>query len=100
MTKAGNGATQRILCRVEVEGWIHGDWSEWFYGMTLTSLSNGNTLVAGYIADQAALHGLINKVFALGLSLVAVDREVAKPREDSGSHSGKRRMVEQWQARW
>jgi hypothetical protein len=38
------------------------------------TLENGETLLAGPVADQAALHGLLKKVRDLGLVLVSVNR--------------------------
>ncbi len=74
-----DGGTNRMaFCQVEVVGHLPGDWSEWFDGMAMTDLPDGHTLLAGLVCDQAALHGLIDKVFALGLSLVSVNHCVAK----------------------
>ena len=42
--------------------------------MTLTLEDNGDTLIAGLVADQAALHGLLRKVRDLGMPLLAVTR--------------------------
>jgi hypothetical protein len=55
------------------------DWSDWFAGFALTPLANGETLMAGPVTDQAALHGLLNKVRDIGLPLLSVNRvEIAK----------------------
>ncbi len=74
----GDKADRMALCRLEVIGHLQGDWSEWFEGMTVTDLPEGNTSLAGLIADQAALRGLIDKVFSLGLSLVSVSCGIAR----------------------
>ena len=42
---------------------------QWFDGLTITLEENGNTLLSGPVADQAALHGLLKKVRDLGLTL-------------------------------
>jgi hypothetical protein len=44
----------------------------WFDGLTLTRESEGTTLIAGPVVDQAALHGLLQKVRDTGLPLVSV----------------------------
>ena len=41
-------------------------------GMTITQTANGETLIAGLVADQAALYGLLRKVRDLGLPLLAL----------------------------
>jgi len=48
--------------------------SEWFDGLTITTLPSDESLLSGSIIDQAALHGLLNKVRDLGLTLIAVTR--------------------------
>jgi hypothetical protein len=49
-------------------------WSEWFEGFQIHQLENGNTILAGAIADQAALHGLLGKIRDLNLTLLSVTR--------------------------
>ena len=48
------------------------DWSAWFDQLTITHDADGCTTIAGMLADQAALYGLIGKARNLGLTLVAV----------------------------
>lgn len=59
---------------IRVEGHLDDGWSEWFDGLSVTSQANGETLIAGSIADQAVLQGLLTKVFNLRLPLVSVRR--------------------------
>lgn len=57
---------------IRVKGHLDQAWSDWFEGVTITHLDCGDTLLFGFVADQAALHGLIIKVRDLGLPLIAV----------------------------
>jgi len=57
---------------IRVRGLLDNHWSGWFEGLTLTSLRNGETLIAGPIQDQAALHGILAKIRDLGLHLLSV----------------------------
>lgn len=57
---------------IRVAGHLASRWAEWFDGLTITLEANGETLLAGQVADQAALHGLLKKVRDLGLPLVSV----------------------------
>ncbi len=67
--------------RIEITGYLPSDWTEWFDGMAIAeNMSNRHTMLVGPIEDQAALNGLINKVYALGLSLVAVNPQIVTPR--------------------
>ncbi|RIK40259.1 MAG: hypothetical protein DCC55_15640 [Chloroflexi bacterium] len=60
--------------RLVVGGQLGQDWAEWFEPLTIHHPENQVTLLEGELADQAALHGVLNKVFALGLTLIAVNR--------------------------
>ena len=59
---------------IRVEGALDPRWSAWFEGWQVTTDARGHTTLAGRVADQAALHGLLTKVRDLGLTLVAVRR--------------------------
>jgi hypothetical protein len=49
-------------------------WSAWFEGLQVGSDQPGQTTIAGPVADQAALHGLLAKMRNLGLPLLSVRR--------------------------
>ncbi len=55
-----------------VKGHLDRRWSEWFDGLKITNLENGEAMLSGEIVDQAALHGVLAKIRDLGLPLVAV----------------------------
>jgi hypothetical protein len=57
---------------IRVRGLLDSHWDAWFEGLTLTRLGNGETLIAGPIQDQAALHGILAKIRDLGLQLLSV----------------------------
>jgi hypothetical protein len=57
---------------IRVKGHLDGCWSEWFDGLQITNLENGVAMLSGEIADQAALHGVLNKVRNLNLPLISV----------------------------
>ncbi len=59
---------------IRVEGHLDTRWAAWFDGLTLTRDTNGTTVIHGPVADQAALHGLLQKVRDLGLPLILVNR--------------------------
>jgi hypothetical protein len=59
---------------IRLEGLLAARWTAWFDGMTLTPCVDGTTVLAGPVADQAALHGVLGKLRDLGLPLVSVTR--------------------------
>jgi hypothetical protein len=60
---------------IRLKGHLDQRWAGWFAGLTITLEENGETLLSGPVADQAALHGLLKKVRDLGLPLLAVNRK-------------------------
>ena len=62
------------IYRIRVRGILDEKWSDWFDGFTIKPQVDDETLLAGPVADQAALHGLLNKIRDLGLPLLSVER--------------------------
>ncbi len=58
---------------IRVKGHLGTRWAGWFDGLTITSGSDGTTIIHGPVADQAALHGLLQKIRDLGLPLISVN---------------------------
>jgi len=59
--------------RIKVKGRLGGHWDDWFEEMTI-SYEKGVTTISGKVVDQAALHGILNRVRDLGLQLISVKR--------------------------
>jgi len=57
---------------IRLRGHLDARWAAWFDGLSLTQHSDGTTVIHGSVADQAALHGLLQKVRDIGLPLVSV----------------------------
>ena len=57
---------------IKIQGELDEAWADWFHGMTLTSRGNMTTL-RGTIIDQAALRGILSKIWDLNLTLIAVN---------------------------
>jgi len=57
---------------IRVKGHLASRWAAWFDGLSLTNESDGTTLIHCLVVDQAALHGLIQKVRDVGLPLISV----------------------------
>lgn len=65
--------------QIRLKGHLDDRWADWFDGLTLTRVDNGETLLTGPVVDQAALHGLLRKVRDLGLPLLSVIHVGPKP---------------------
>lgn len=67
---------QRVAYEIKVSGAVNEHWPEWFSGLALTleSKSDGAfiTTLTGTVADQAALRGILNKLWDLNLTLISV----------------------------
>ena len=58
---------------IRVEGVLDPGWTAWFEGLAIGS-DDSQTVISGPVADQAALHGLLNRLCDLGLVLISVRR--------------------------
>jgi hypothetical protein len=67
------GARWPARYEVRVGGVLDSSWSQWFEGLRIDH-QGGETLLSGRLPDQPALHGILDKVRDLGLSIVAVRR--------------------------
>lgn len=57
---------------VIIKGHLDPRWSDWFAGMELTHLEGGETMLSGPLPDQVALHGLLERIRDLNLTLISV----------------------------
>ena len=71
-----------MIYQISIKGHLGQQWTDWFEGLTITLQENGDTLLTGPVADQAALHGLLKKVRDLGMPLLSVNR-IEPGQEDS-----------------
>ena len=68
---------------IRLQGRLAPRWAAWFDGMTLTTADDGTTALRGPVADQSALHGVLQKVRDLGLPLISVTPLDPEPPNDS-----------------
>jgi hypothetical protein len=71
--------------QIILEGHLDGRWADWFEGLTMaTRRVNGDiTILAGPVADQAALRGLLNQIWDFNLTLISLHRIEANSKEDT-----------------
>jgi hypothetical protein len=66
------GSHQAGQYEIRIEGHLDTRWAAWFDGLAVSREPDGTTVLHGPVVDQAALHGLLQKVRDLGLPLVSV----------------------------
>jgi hypothetical protein len=62
------------LREIRVHGHLDGRWADWLEGLAFTHESDGSTSLTGPLADQAALHGVLNRIRDLTVPIVSVRR--------------------------
>jgi len=65
--------------QIRVKGHLDEALVSWFEGLIISNQEDGDALLTGPIQDQAALHGILNRISNLGLTLVSVN---VVPKED------------------
>jgi hypothetical protein len=78
-----SGAEWPARYEVRVDGVLDGHWSEWFGGLQV-STQDDQTVLSGVLPDQSALHGVLNAIGDLGLTVISVRR---LPPEEPGAPS-------------
>ena len=77
------------IYRIRVQGMVDPSWSNWFEGMEIASerADDGTVVTAltGAVADQAALRGIMLKIWDLNLTVVSLGRV------DEGTARGRQR---------
>lgn len=63
--------------RIRLRGRLGPGWSNWFYDMDLTEEADDDgrpvTVLTGYLPDQAALHGLLERIRDSVVQILSVD---------------------------
>lgn len=57
---------------IRIKGHLDPCWSDWFAGLELSHQEEDETLLSGLLSDQAALHGLLERIRDLNLKLISV----------------------------
>jgi hypothetical protein len=76
LQKSGISVDQPLGYQIEIQGRLEESWSHWFDDMNITVKQEADsptvTILSGVIADQAALHGILNRIRDLGIPLLSV----------------------------
>lgn len=77
---------RQAIYQIVVKGHLDAEWSEWFDGLTITLVETGETILAGPLADQTALHGVLIKIRDLGLPLLSLTCVQMNAKRESNPH--------------
>jgi hypothetical protein len=73
--------------QIQVQGCVSGRWADWFDDMTIAVRDDGGSLpmttLTGPVVDQAALLGMLQKLYTLGFPLLLVRRKEADDTKDT-----------------
>jgi hypothetical protein len=71
---------------IRVNGHLSDRWSDWFDGLAIRNDREGETILSGSFVDQASLFGTLNKILALNLTLLSLNR--LAPEQDGSIGDG------------
>ncbi len=69
-----NKEIQPIKYIIRIKNHIDSNWENWLEGMRITHKDDGVTVLSGYVVDQSALYGILEKIHSLNLSLISVQK--------------------------
>ena len=59
---------------IRIKGHLDSRWSEWLDSLEVKLLENGEMVLSGAIVDQAALMGILSKLYRLNLAILSVNK--------------------------
>jgi len=62
------------IYEIKIKGHLDDRWADWFEGMTFIQENDETTVLVGPVIDQPALHGILNGIRDLGLTLISVQQ--------------------------
>jgi hypothetical protein len=81
--KSAISQTGEKIFEIHVKGQLDSRWSEWFEGLEMKLLDNGEMVLFGPIVDQSALMGVLNKLSRLNLTLLSVNKVNSKINKET-----------------
>ena len=67
---------------IRVRGHLDPEWATWLDNVTIENCANGDALLTVALSDQAALSGLLSRMFALNLKLLSLNPAPPAPKID------------------
>jgi hypothetical protein len=74
MNRASDDHDDNTGYEIRIKGHLDRRWMDRFDGLSMRLEADGTTVISGPVPDQAALHGLLQRVRDMGAPLVSVVR--------------------------
>ncbi len=74
--------SQQTIYEIRVQGHLDKQRSEWFGGLSITHQPDGETILTGEIVDQSALNAILNRIHAMNIKLISVERVDPEPANE------------------
>ena len=58
---------------IRIKGYLDDTWSDWFEGMEVKQMDNGDTVLTGHVIDQSELMGILNMLNRINLTLLSIN---------------------------
>jgi hypothetical protein len=68
------GMSMSIVYRIRLKNQLEPYWVDWFGGMAITNLENGEAELEGPVEGQEALHHILEKIRDLNIGLISIDQ--------------------------
>ncbi len=72
-TAVQNAVNAGAFYEISVKGHLSPETAAWFDDVAVANKPDGDAVLYGYIADQAALYGVLLKINNLGITLLSVN---------------------------
>jgi hypothetical protein len=65
--------TENLHCHIRVKSQLSQPWADWFGGLLVQNLANGEAILFGDLPDYPALYGVVSHMRDLGIEITSVE---------------------------
>jgi enamine deaminase RidA (YjgF/YER057c/UK114 family) len=65
--------TEYLHCHIRVKSHLSQLWADWFGGLVVQNLPNGEAVLFGDLPDYPALYGVVSRMRDLGIEIASVE---------------------------
>jgi hypothetical protein len=69
-----NDRSKDDLYHIRIGQHLDPEWTDWLAGLAITNLQTGEAVLSGYLVDQAALYGVLQRLRDLNIRLIEITR--------------------------